>query len=134
MNYIKDVCEKYNFDYKFVKFLFVGALNTAFAYLIYSLLLFFNFHYALAAIASTVLGVLFNFKTTGTIVFKNSDNSLIFKFIGVYCITCSINVLCLKVFAFFDFNMYLAGALLILPIAIISYILMKKAVFIEKSV
>lgn len=134
MNYIKAVCEKYNFDYRFVKFLFVGSLNTAFAYFVYSSFLFMGLHYAMAAIGSTVLGVLFNFKTTGSIVFKNKDNSLIFRFIGVYCVTCSLNVLLLRVFSHFDFNMYFAGALLILPIAMVSYLLMKKLVFVEDRV
>lgn len=134
MNILQNICVKYNFDYKFVKFLFVGALNTVFAYTVYSLFLFLGFHYAVAAVCSTVLGVLFNFKTTGTIVFKNSDNSLIFKFIGVYCITCSVNVVFLKILNHFGFNMYLAGAVLVLPIALLSYILMKKLVFIQKSV
>ncbi len=133
MNSVRDICNKYNIDYQFIKFLFVGAINTLFSYSVYSLFLFLGMHYAFAAIASTVLGVLFNFKTTGTIVFKNKDNTLIFKFIGVYCITCSLNILLLRFFDAFNFNMYAAGAILVLPIAMVSYILMKKLVFFGKS-
>lgn len=133
-NYLKIVCDKYNFDYKFSKFLFVGALNTAFAYTIYSAFLFLGAHYALAAVGSTILGVLFNFKTTGSIVFKNSDNSLLLRFICVYCVTCSLNVAFLRIFSHFKFDMYLAGAILVLPIAIVSYFLMKRFVFAERKV
>lgn len=88
----------------------------------------------MAVIVSTVLGVLFNFKTTGVIVFKNNDNALIFKFVGVYSVTCSLNIIFLKIFDMFGFNLYFAGAILILPMALLSFVLMKKLVFVRKSV
>ena len=131
---VRKFCERFNLDYRFIKFLFVGALNTLFSYCVYSLLLFIGGHYAIAVIVSTVLGVLFNFKTTGVIVFKNNDNALIFKFVGVYSVTCSLNIIFLKIFDMFGFNLYFAGAILILPMALISFILMKKLVFVRKSV
>ena len=68
-------------DWLFVKFVLVGILNTAFGYLVFALLLFLGLHYTLAVILSTIAGVLFNFKTTGTLVFKNHNNKLIFKFV-----------------------------------------------------
>ena len=131
---VRKFCERFNLDYRFIKFLFVGALNTLFSYCVYSLLLFIGGHYAIAVIVSTVLGVLFNFKTTGVIVFKNNDNALIFKFVGVYSVTCSLNIIFLKIFDMLGFNLYFAGAILILPMALISFILMKKLVFVRKSV
>ena len=131
---VRKFCERFNLDYRFIKFLLVGALNTLFSYCVYSLLLFIGGHYAIAVIVSTVLGVLFNFKTTGVIVFKNNDNALIFKFVGVYSVTCSLNIIFLKIFDMLGFNLYFAGAILILPMALISFILMKKLVFVRKSV
>ena len=71
-------------DILFIKFLAVGVLNTLFGYGIFALLLFIGLHYAVASILATICGVLFNFKTTGTLVFNNNDNRLIFKFISVY--------------------------------------------------
>lgn len=114
---------------RLILFFIVGGINTLFAYLLYAGLLYIHFHYALASLLSTVIGVLFNFKTTGTIVFKNKDNRLLFRFIGVYCITYSVNVGCLRVFAAFDANMYLAGAVLTIPVALLAYTLMKRFVF-----
>lgn len=114
---------------RLVLFFIVGGINTLFAYLLYAGLLYIHFHYALASLLSTVLGVLFNFKTTGTIVFKNHNNRLLFRFIGVYCITWSVNVGCLKMFNAFAANMYLAGAFLTIPVAMLSYFLMRKFVF-----
>jgi len=120
-------------DNRFMIFLLVGALNTLFAYSLYSLLLFLQLHYALASLLSTVGGVLFNFKTTGTLVFKSRDNGLLSKFIAVYCITYSVNVGFLKLFHYFDANMYYAGAIMVLPIALLSYTLLKKYVFEEAN-
>lgn len=129
LNFIKEFCEKYNIDFKFIKFLFVGSINAAFGYSVFALLLFLKFHYSLAVLLSTILGILFNFKTTGYIVFKNSDNKLIFRFFGVYAITYILNIICLKMFNMFNFNLYLAGFILLLPTAIVSFFLMKKFVF-----
>lgn len=110
-------------------FLFVGGINTIFGYSLYAILLFLHFHYGLASLLGTIGGVLFNFKTTGTIVFKNHDNRLLYKFIAVYCATYLINVGCLRIFALHGANMYVAGLILVIPIALLSYTLLKKFVF-----
>ena len=83
----------------------------------------------MASLLSTIFGVLFNFKTTGRLVFENRENRLIFKFIGVYAIIYAINTASLGVFNFFKVDMYLAGATLILPMAIIAFVLNKNLVF-----
>ena len=130
---IKELCQQYHIDWKFIKFLFVGGINTAFSYSVYALCIFLKFHFTVASLISTVLGVLFNFKTTGTIVFKNSDNKLIFKFISVYVVTYFANICGLKIFDIFHFNMYYAGLIMVFPIAVLSFVLMKKFVFVNKK-
>jgi len=114
---------------RLVLFLLVGGLNTLFGYSLYALLLFFHLHYALASLLASIIGVLFNFKTTGVIVFQNQNNLLIFKFIGIYCVTYLINVGCLKILSLYTANMYFAGAILVIPIAFLAFTLMKKFVF-----
>lgn len=116
---------------KFIRFLFVGGLNAAFGYSVYAILIYLHVHYSLAALMATILGVLFNFKTTGRLVFKSKNNRLLFKFIGVYAIIYVINVASLKVFNFFKVDMYLAGAAMLLPMAAIAFILNKNLVFKE---
>lgn len=116
-------------DKKFLKFLAVGLLNTLFGYSCYAALLFFGVHFSIAALFSTILGVLFNFKTIGMLVFNNSNNYLIFKFIGVYCVIYFINIFFLNIFNNFRFNMFIAGAIMILPMALLSFILNKYLVF-----
>lgn len=117
------------FNYKFIRFLFVGAVNTLFGYSVYAFLLFIGLHYTLAVFISTIMGILFNFKTIGKFVFKNSNNGLIFKFFGVYAIVYIANTSLLSLFDLFKFNLFLAGAILVMPMAILSFILNKKFVF-----
>jgi putative flippase GtrA len=116
-------------DKRFIRFLLVGGINTLFGYSVFALFIFLKFHYSLAVLFGTILGILFNFKTTGKMVFNNTDNALLFKFVGVYTATFLINVACLKVFDVFKINMFLAGAFLILPVALFSFMLQKKFVF-----
>jgi putative flippase GtrA len=126
---INKYVENYNMDIKFIKFLFVGGINTLFGYSMFALFLFLGLHYTIAALCSTILGIMFNFKTTGVLVFKNHDNGLLLKFLGVYTITYLLNVSFLKIFNYFHFNLYIGALILVLPIAIVSFILMKKFVF-----
>lgn len=116
-------------DSTFMRFLFVGAINTLFGYGIFSLFIYVGIHYAIASFLATVTGVLFNFKTMGKIVFNSRDNSLLHRFFGVYGICYVINIASLRVFSIFQVNMFVAGALLIPPLAIISFLLNKKYVF-----
>lgn len=115
----------------FLRFLFIGGLNTAFGYSIYAILIYLNIHYSLASLMATIFGVLFNFKTTGRLVFKSRNNRLLFKFICVYVIIYAINIAALKVFNAFNVDMYLAGAAMLLPMAVIAFILNRNFVFKE---
>lgn len=127
---IENFCKKYNIDCRFIKFLFVGGINTFFGYSILALLTFLNFHYVIATFFATVLGILFNFKTTGCIVFKNNDNKLILKFILVYGIAYIVSLLCIKLLLTMGSkNMYLNYLILLLLCAPLSFYLMKKFTF-----
>ncbi len=121
-------------DKKFIRFLFVGALNTLFGYSIYALFIFIGLHYSLAVFFSTILGILFNFKTIGILVFKNNDNSLIFRFFGVYAINYILNVSALTLLKFSGSdNMYINGLIVVFPLALLSFILNKKFVFVKRK-
>ena len=116
-------------DWLFVKFILVGILNTAFGYLVFAALLYFGLHYTLAVVLSTIAGVIFNFKTTGTLVFKNNNNKLIFKFVAVYALTCIIGIMVLRLAELVNVNLYLAGMVSTGICAIIAFILNKNWVF-----
>lgn len=131
MNYL-ELAENKN-TLQFIKFLLVGVLNTAFGYAAYAFFLYVGLHYSLAALFGTILGILFNFKTTGVFVFKNHNNRLLGHFFLVYGFLYLINVSCLKLFTVFGFtNMYIAGLILMLPLAFLGFLLNKFFVFERK--
>ncbi|MFZ4413445.1 MAG: GtrA family protein [Bacteroidales bacterium] len=118
---------------RFMIFLLVGGVNTIFGYGIFALCIYLKLHYSLASFISTVLGVLFNFKTTGVIVFKNKNNSLIFKYLFVYGISFCIGLILLFLLNQMGINNYIGGAILILPGAVIAYTLQRILVFAKKD-
>ena len=111
-------------------FLLVGILNTIFGYGLFALFIYLGLYYPLAVLLSTILGVLFNFKTIGGLVFGSNDNKLIFKFILVYVIIYLLNIFFLWLFKRLGFeNMYLNGFVLLIPLAAVSFLLNKCFVF-----
>jgi len=114
---------------QFLRFLVVGAVNTAFGYGVFAGFILLHLHYTVAALLATICGVLFNFKTTGVLVFENKNNRLIFRFFGVYAITYLLTIGLLKVFNFYNVSNLIGGAIIALPIAFISFSLSKKLVF-----
>lgn len=116
-------------DWLFIKFILVGILNTAFGYFVFAVLLYFGLHYTLAVVLSTIAGVLFNFKTTGKLVFKNDNNKLIFKFVAVYAFTSIIGIIVLRLAELVNVNLYFAGMVSTGICAIIAFILNKNWVF-----
>jgi len=62
-------------------------------------------------------------------VFKNRNNQLILQFFGVYIIVYLSNLTGLALFDFFEINIYLGGAILMIPMGMLSYKLNKTFVF-----
>lgn len=112
-----------------LRYLAVGALNTLFGYSCFALLLYVGLHYSLAALLATVLGVLFNFKSFGSLAFRSNGNHSFVRFVGVYVILYFLNVAGLALLAAQGVAPHIGGAALILPMAAIGYFLHKRFVF-----
>ena len=122
------------FSEQFMLFLVMGGVNTLFGYSLYSLLLYVGVYYMAAVVISTVCGVLFNFQTFGRFVFKNFQLKLLGRFFGVYTVVCLANIAGLKSLEYVGLvNKYIAGAVLILPVALLGYVLNKTFVFKKKE-
>lgn len=115
--------------HQFLRFLIVGIMNSLFGYGCFAVLLYLGLHYAQALFIATLVGLMFNFKSTGSLVFKSQNNRLILRFIVVYSIVYSLNVLGIKAFFHFGVAPYFSGALLILPMAVLAFFLNKRFVF-----
>ena len=118
---------------QFLRFLFVGGLNTFFGYGCYAFFIFLKLSYPVAMLFATCCGVLFNFMTTGTVVFQRTRLVLLPRFILNYAGIYGISVFLLWGIHFFLSNDYLAGLIIILPMAMISFILNKYLVFRERA-
>ncbi len=117
-------------DNSLLKFLLVGVLNTIVGYLIFTVIYYLINQTNLSIFIATILGVLFNYKTYSSIVFKSKNNKLILRFILCYTIIMFFQMFLIKIFTFFGFdNIYLISGFITLPMAIVSYFCMKFFVF-----
>ena len=114
---------------RFIRFLLVAALNTVFGYSLFAGLILLGVHYSLAAAIGTVIGILFNFQTTGRLVFGRRDFSLILKFFAVYGISYAVGVSLLRWADHHGISVLLAGAVLAVPMGFFSYTLQRLLVF-----
>ncbi len=123
-------------SFRFIRFLLTGALNTAFGYMMFSLFTYLTGYPSLSVVLANIVGVLFNFKTYGTLVFSSKDNSLIYRFFGAYIFITIVQIISLKLLLLYVgiTNPHLAGAIVTLPMALLSFILLRKFVFHQKLV
>lgn len=107
----------------------VGGLNTAFGYTVFAICILIGTPYQLAALVSTVLGVLFNFKSYGALVFASHDNRLIFRFIAVYGICYLVGLVPLAWAKAHGVPILWMGAICVLPMAALAFTLQRVLVF-----
>lgn len=117
------------FKNQFFRFILASGANTIFGYLAFSFFIFLGFCYPIAVLFSTICGILFNFQTIGRFVFFSKNNMLIFRFVGVYVITYSLFTAGIGILIHLHISAYIAGAILVFPIGITSFLLNKKFVF-----
>ena len=120
---------------RLLRFFIIGGVNTVFGYSAYAAFLFVGFHYAAAAFLGTIVGVIFNFFTTGRFVFEQvARGGLLVRFVAVYAVVYGANVVALTglqqvVIGSYRFDPYVAGIVLLVPNALLSYLLMRRFVF-----
>lgn len=114
---------------KLLRFLLVGVLNAAFGYGCFAGFLYLGLHYSTALLLATVLGVAFNFKSTGALVFGSKNNKLIFRFVAGYGVVYGTNVVGIAALKLLGVEPYLAGMALIVPMALLSFVINNRFVF-----
>ena len=76
----------------FARFLLIGGVNTVFGIGMFWLALAILPTTFAALLVSSVIGILFNFVTTGSYVFQSRDPRLLMAFFGVYVVVFAYNV------------------------------------------
>jgi putative flippase GtrA len=112
-----------------VRFVVIGIINTVFYFILYILFIFFKLDYKLAVLFATILGIVFSFKTLGSFVFKNKDNSLFIHFLLLYSVLYFVNITLINFFNDFVHDYYIAGFFATMINAVLSFILNKFLVF-----
>jgi putative flippase GtrA len=82
-----------------------------------------------AALLSTCVGVIFNFRTFGKLVFQATDKRLFWRFVLVYVVTYFFSITLMKIGTYFLQNIYIIGAIGTPFTAITAYFLNKHFVF-----
>ncbi|SPH18091.1 hypothetical protein DEA8626_01621 [Defluviimonas aquaemixtae] len=114
--------------WRFVKFLFVGVLNTAFGFAAYAVLLkLFGLPWQWALALSYVLGVLWNFGTHGRIVFGTQGFGRLPAYILAYLSIFFLNKWVLQMMISAGLSALWAQALLVLPMAMVAFVLVSLA-------
>jgi putative flippase GtrA len=114
---------------RFVRFLLVGGVNTAFSYVVYALFLLVGLNYIFSSLFALIAGILFSFRTQGAFVFDNSDSRLLGRFALCWAFIYFGNVMLIKAMIILGMDAYTAGAFAIPPTAIVSYLIQKFVVF-----
>ena len=101
-----------------------------FGYGVYSLMIWIGLSYIWATLISHTIGVLFNFFTTGPLVFENCDKRLILKFVMSYVFVYGVSILSNKAMQeMLCVNTYISGIGAAIIAALVSFIIMKKCVY-----
>ncbi|MEV4932811.1 GtrA family protein [Sphingobium sp. LMA1-1-1.1] len=117
----------FGLDRRFIGFLAAGGINTLFGYATYSGQVLLGVVPHIAVIVSTAAGVMFNFLTTSA-VFRSRDLRKLPRFLAVYGVMLSLNILLLDLLMHVGLGPLLAQAV-ILPIFILTFLAMRRYVF-----
>jgi putative flippase GtrA len=114
---------------QFVRFLFIGGINTVFGYTAYATCVLSGIDYRLSLTISTVLAILFNFNTNGRFVFRAMSSVILIKFIFVNIFIYFLNQALLIFMVTMGFGKLVSQALLLPVIIIVLYGMNKLLVF-----
>jgi putative flippase GtrA len=118
---------------RFLRFLIVGGLNTAVNYGIYALLVYLGLGYLLAATLSFVAGLVISFKSQRRFVFRSRGKHSFTLFVASWLLIYVIHVSMLGLLVRSGVDSYLAGALLLVPTALLSFAVLRLVVFRERA-
>lgn len=115
----------------FIRFLLVGLLNSAFGYGLFAICLLVGLPPEAALLVATILGVLFNFFTTGRLVFGQAGGRKLIGFLSVYAVIYLLNAASLRLLVSWGVPP-LIGQLLLMPCAATAtFLALNKMVFKE---
>ena len=119
-------------SHRFVKFLGVGGLNTLFGFAVYALFALTELSTFMVLLVSNIAGITFNFFTTGGFVFRDLGLARVPRFLISYGAIFVINLKLLEWLAPLYGGRIWAMAIIVLPMALLSYFIQAWFVFGDK--
>jgi putative flippase GtrA len=113
---------------QFARFLGVGLLNTLFGYAVFAGLILAGVGPMPALVLTYAVGIVFNFFTTGRLVFRGSPGSFL-RFVAAYAAIYAVNVGLFKVVEAAGAAPLAAQALCLPVVAVFSFLVFKLHVF-----
>lgn len=114
---------------RFAVFLGVGSINFAFYYTMFAALHFLGASPSVAVVVATTIGVLFNFCTTGRVVFSSGNVRLLPRFVAVYVVQCIVNILFLRLLIALHVPVLIAEFIVVGVLAVFTFLALRKWVF-----
>jgi putative flippase GtrA len=114
---------------RFARFILVGGLNALFGFAIYSLLALTHLSTWIVLIVSNMAGITFNFFTTGGLVFRNISPSRVPRFLVCYGVIFAIYLQLIRWLSPLLGGRIWAMAVIIAPMALLTYFLQSWFVF-----
>jgi putative flippase GtrA len=114
---------------RFGRFLFAGGLNTLFGFTVYSILALTDLSTWSVLIASNMAGILFNFITTGGLVFRNLSLSRVPRFLICYGVIFLVYLMLIELLSPLAGGRIWAMAFIVIPMAVLTYFMQSWFVF-----
>lgn len=112
-----------------IKFVLVGGLNTAFSYLAFATIFVVTGSDQAAVIVATIAGVLFNYFSTGRLVFSHMSLNRLPAFVLGYAVICTLNILALKGLAMLGVSPLVGQLIAAMPLAVLAFYVNSRLVF-----
>jgi putative flippase GtrA len=116
-------------DSRFIKFALVGILNAAFGSCVYALLIFAGSPIWCALLVGNAAGTIFNFFTTGRMVFSGAPLAKLPRFVAAYLSCYIVNYASIRVLVSLGFSPIKSQLCMVVTMALLSFYIMSRYVF-----
>jgi putative flippase GtrA len=114
---------------RFVRYGVTGLFNTGLSYAVYALGLYIGLNYALANLLACLAGVLVGYHTHLRFVFADASAPRLWRYVLLWGALYLLNIGLIKVLLTLGFDAYVAGALALPAMVVLSYGLNRVLVF-----
>lgn len=119
---------------RFGKFIAIGFINTIIGYGIFSLALLLTHAERLSVVIAWSVGTVFNFFSTGRMVFENRDLSRAVPFLMSYGVSMGVNLALISILTARGLGGMLAQAICLPVVVVVSYVINSRLVFRGRSI